>query len=299
MEPPIEGTENELNGEKPKCIELFVRHLTQSGYSPKTIKNYKQAILSLQRHYPGKILSELSNDEIQNFLQHCKGGTNYKNLVINSIKLFSDCVMKKRKIDSDILLISRPSSLPQTISFLPKSAVGTLLKQIKNKKHKSIVMLIYGCGLTVCDILRIRLENMYLNASGIYIADLPPGIIDRRVDLPVTLVEALTEYVDLFQPKIWLFEGQNPGRQYAERSIQNFIKKAAVQAKIEHPINATILRNSYAVHYLSDGAGGIEELQYSLSNKDKRVALKFADVAILKKNGHQMNPLDALYRKTE
>jgi len=206
--------------------------------------------------------------------------------------------MKKCNSDSDILQNLRPATSPQTTRFLPESVVRTLLEQIKNIKHKSIVMLIYGCGLKVCEILSIRLEDMYLSAAGIYIADIP-GTIDRRVDLPVTVVEALTEYVDLFQPKIWLFEGEKSGEPYAERSIQNFIKKAAMCAKIEHPITATILRNSYAKHFLSEGAGNIKELHNSLNNKDKRVALKFADVAILKKNGHQMNPLDALYRKTE
>lgn len=193
MEPPIEGTENELNGEKPKCIELFVQHLTQSGYSPKMIKNYKKATSSLQRHYPGKFCQSCLTMKYRIFFSTVKGVQITKTWLSTQSSYSQIVWWKNVRLTLIFELISRPSSLPQTISFLPKSAVGTLLKQIKNKKHKSIVMLIYGCGLTVCDNIQNTFRKYVFECrSGVYIADLPPGIIDRRVDLPVTLVEALT-----------------------------------------------------------------------------------------------------------
>lgn len=284
--------------EKKRYLEVFEQHLTQAGYSAKTIKNYKQVVLSLQRHYPDKILSELCDDEIWEFFRQSNWSTSYKNLVISSIKLFFDCYPRKCGSKSNDIPISRPATLPQSVNYLSRNEVISLLEHIENIKHKAIAMLIYGCGLKVCDILRIHTDDVYLQTAGIHITECSATLV-KRVTLPITLIKVLTNYIDAFKPQLWLFEGKNPTQQYAERSIQNFMMKAAIQAKIEHHITPTILRNSYAIHFLSNGTGTIEQLHNSLNNKDKRVSLKFADAAILKRDGHQMNPLDALYHISE
>lgn len=298
METNLIKIEDDAEREKQICLEEFEQYLTQSGYSAKTIKNYKQVILSLQRHYPERILSELCDEEIWEFLRQSNWSTSYKNVVISSIKLLFDCYPRKGGSKSNSLLINRPATLPQSVSYLSKNEVKSLLEHLENIKHKAIAMLIYGCGLKVCDILRIHTDDVCFQTAEIHITECSTTL-SKRVYLPVTLISVLMDYIDMCKPQLWLFEGKTPRQQYAERSIQNFIMKAAMQAKIEHHITATILRNSYAVHFLSNGTGTIEQLHYSLNTKDKRVSLKFADAAILKRNGHHMNPLDALFHISE
>jgi integrase/recombinase XerD len=79
------------------------------------------------------------------------------------------------------------------------------------------------------------------------------GKKDRDLPLPDSLLQLLRQQFRQFRPVTFLFEGQEPGEPYSNRSLQQVIKQAAARAGILRPVTLHMLRHSYATHLLEAG----------------------------------------------
>ena len=77
----------------------------------------------------------------------------------------------------------------------------------------------------------------------------------------------------MFKPITWLFEGQNIGVQYSEKSLQNVLKQSLAKANITKPVTLHWLRHSYATHLLESGTDlrFIQELLGHSSSKTTEI----------------------------
>jgi site-specific recombinase XerD len=97
--------------------------------------------------------------------------------------------------------------------------------------------------------------------------------MDRSVSLSPKLLEMLREYYSQYRPLTWLFEGQNAGQPYDERSLQQVLKTAIHKAGITKPVTLHWLRHSYATHLLEAGTDlrVIQELLGHSSSKTTEI----------------------------
>ena len=79
------------------------------------------------------------------------------------------------------------------------------------------------------------------------------GKKNRVVPISNKLINLLRDYYKAFKHKTWLFEGQQLGVKYSERSIQIVLNQAVTKAKIKKPVSLHWLRHSYATHLLESG----------------------------------------------
>ena len=127
-----------------------------------------------------------------------------------------------------------------------------ILVALKNQKHKSMLSLIYACGLRRSELLNLELTDVQSDRKILLIRQ-SKGKKDRIVPLSEKILEMLRSYYLEYRPKKWLFEGQNPLTQYSERSLEQVLKKSIITVKINKPVTLHWLRHSYATHLLENG----------------------------------------------
>ncbi|WP_317245745.1 tyrosine-type recombinase/integrase [Flavobacterium amniphilum] len=135
---------------------------------------------------------------------------------------------------------------------MSKEEVKSILSAHNNIKHKTMLSLIYSCGLRCGELL--ALEPVHIDSKrNIVFLKKAKGKKDRIVPLSAKILEMLREYYRLYKPKVYLFEGQTEGKPYDDRSLQQVLKQALKKANISKPVTLHWLRHSYATHLLESG----------------------------------------------
>jgi len=130
--------------------------------------------------------------------------------------------------------------------------IEKLLKAIPNLKHKTILMVCYSSGLRVSEVASLKVNAVDSKRMVINILH-AKGKKDRIVPLSKTTLKYLREYYKVYQPKVYMFEGQNKDAPYSTRSIQLILKEAKKRAAINKPGSVHALRHSFATHLLDKG----------------------------------------------
>ena len=106
----------------------------------------------------------------------------------------------------------------------------------------------YAAGLRVGELLNLKVKDIDSKRMLIRIRQ-GKGKKDRVTLLSVRLLESLRDYYNQYHPREYLFEGV-AGGMYAERSVQNVLKRACQKAGILKHVTMHTLRHSFATHLL-------------------------------------------------
>lgn len=257
-----------LNHEK-----QFKRWMLSRRYSENSIKTYCEALRTFLKFFSWKPVDEITNEDViafnNDFIIKRELSASYQNQVVNSLKLFF-LNIKNKKLD--IELIHRPKREKLLPNVLSKEEVKSILNAHKNIKHRMMLSLIYSCGLRRSELLNLKPNNIDSKRNLIMIKQ-SKGRKDRIVQLSEKILAMLRLYYQLERPKVWLFEGQQPGEQYSEKSLENVLKQALAKAKIKKPVSLHWLRHSYATHLLEAGTDlrFIQELLGHSSSKTTEI----------------------------
>ena len=119
------------------------------------------------------------------------------------------------------------------------------------------------------------------------------GKKDRYVVLSQYIKEKLPSYLASYKPEIYLFEGNSPGHEMGERSIQNIIFEALKKTNIKKKVSLHTLRHSFATHLLEDGVD-LYTIQKLLGHNQIRSTIMYLHIAqVVPKTAK--SPLDTLY----
>lgn len=206
-----------------------------------------------------KCMEDITESDIQQYILYLKkekglaAGT--INNYISAIKFFYTCILDKEWNPKKIPRMKRMLKFPV---ILPKQDVLSILDATANLKHKAILVLIYGSGLRVgevaklkiCDIcsksMRVRVENAKHNTN-------------RYSILSETALEVLRKYFKAYFSHTsyklddWLFPGNNPKEHIHVKTIKNTLIKLRNRLNLDQSISAHTLRHCFATHALEDG----------------------------------------------
>lgn len=217
--------------------------------SEATRENYKscinQFLAKFQNYQQPK---EIPTDEIKEWLLTFDVINTRRHLLCAIKSFYKLTVGMPDKIDK-IPYPKKDKKLPEV---LEENEISAILSVCENLKHKTIICLLYGCGLRISEVINLKLEHLRDTTIDIKLAK---GRKDRIVPYPDYLKALVEKYILEYSPKEFLFNGQFPDEElrYNKRSINNFLKQLAEKAGITRRIHAHIFRHSWATHSLEQG----------------------------------------------
>jgi integrase/recombinase XerD len=236
-----------------KAARSFEDWMRARRYSDNTVSTYGDALRIFLRYFHGHDLVDISNEDLVEFNNQYilakKLSSSYQNQVINAVKLFFR-TMESKKMSPE--LIYRPKRARPLPNVLSKEEVKEILQSQRNIKHRSMLSLIYSCGLRRSELLALKLNDVD-HLRHLLIIRRAKGKKDRIAPLSLKMEHLLREYYAAYKPTEWVFEGQRSGEPYNERSLGHVLKQAVQKAGIQKPVTLHWLRHSYATHLLEAG----------------------------------------------
>lgn len=281
-----------LNQEQLNALSTFRKFLRARRYSESTIQSYNDSVSTFLRFFAHKSISDIDNNDViqfnNDYIIANLLSASFQNQVVNGLKLFYQVVSDKQ---IEVGLLHRPRREKKLPNVLSKDEVKRILDAPKNIKHKAMLSLIYACGLRRGELLYLTLKDIQSERKVIVIRQ-AKGKKDRIVPISMKLIELLRTYYQLHKPQKWLFEGQIPGSQYSEKSLESVMKQSVEKAKIDKPVSLHWLRHSYATHLLESGTD-LRYIQELLGHRSSRTTEIYTHVST--KNLEQIrSPFDDL-----
>jgi site-specific recombinase XerD len=127
-----------------------------------------------------------------------------------------------------------------------------IFRVVDNPKHKLLLLIGYGAGLRVSEIVTLQWNDILFSEHKIHIKN-AKGKKDRMVMLPYSIVSSLDYYRKLYQPNKYVFEGQYAGEPYSAGSAQAVMRAALKKSGLSKNATVHTLRHSFATHLLESG----------------------------------------------
>ena len=202
--------------------EIYVIELNILFRNEKTKYQYKMALK--------KFISEnsrcyrMSENDLKKYFSEFRNkySDSYYNVICSTVKIFYERVLKQSKKMGWFKPIKTDK---QFHDIIKDEEFVQIMKNIKNIKHKFFVILFYSTGIRIGELLNIKISDVNILNQTIFINTEKNGK-NRYVPIHDLTLRYLKVYLKEWNPKIYLFEGQNGGK-YSATSIRNVINKAS------------------------------------------------------------------------
>ena len=236
----------------PELVEKkFEGEMILRNKSYRTIATYKSLINPFLDHFQGSKIKMLPAEKIRDYILERLNvdhySRSYQNQLINALKRYYEYVHDREFEDFDLPRPKRRQRLPNVIS---REDIQKMLDITRNQKHKTILSILYGCGLRRNEIIELKLQDIDLNAKTITVHG--KGDKHRIVPIGKKLEQQISKFIKSYLPTQYLFNGQN-GRQYTGSSIGKLVKAKGRIASIKKEVTPHALRHSFATHLLEAG----------------------------------------------
>ena len=230
----------------------FRNALQQKAFSPNTVRLYLYEfaqLLILLKNHP---VQNLTSDRLNSYFLYCiktlKHSESHVYSRMNAVKSYFSLVCKRAEIFDLVIRPKATKKLPKVLSTIE---VKKLFLATDNLKHLLILKIAYGMGLRVSEIINLQLTHIDIDRMQVLIA-CGKGKKDRYVNFPQSLTPLFYDYLKMYQPNKYLFEGQFDD-QYTVRSAQAVFQKAMIKAGVSKTLGIHGRRYSYATHILEAG----------------------------------------------
>lgn len=222
------------------------------NFAESTKKTYLNRVDNFSRHF-GRPPEELGTDEIRKYLHHLiverDLSQDYIKQVYSALKFFYTTTLDREWDLRQIPRARKVQSLPQVLSI---AQVQDILNAANTLKHRTIFTTVYSAGLRTDEVAHLRVGDIDSERMMIRVNQ-GKGKKDRYTLLAKHTLFLLRDYWREYQPKEWLFYGQDKRRPIHNRSIQRAFQEARDKTDISIPATVRTLRHCFATHLLDAG----------------------------------------------
>ena len=277
-----------------KIIDQFIDHLwLEDGLSKNTLNSYRfdLSIFVTWLAETKKVeLLDVSELEIQEFLAFKFPTSKSRSIsrLLATLRRFFRFLLRENKIKEDPTLKIQtpkiPKSLPKSLS--EDEVEGLLeapdIKTDVGMRDRSMLELLYACGLRVSELVGIQLTEVILSDGVIRVTG--KGSKTRLVPMGEEAVDWIKKYLTESRQNIlnkqtskFLFV-TNRGGEMTRQAFWYLIKKYALMANIDKPMSPHILRHAFATHLINHGAD-LRVVQMLLGHSDISTTQIYTHVA--------------------
>jgi len=236
-------------------------------------------------------------EDIQEYILHLKkvrglsAGT--INNYISSVRFFYTYVLEKEWNPMKVPRMKRPHTLPVIPS---RDEIINLINAIENKKHKAIFSLIYGSGLRVSEVARLKIGDICSKTMRLRVANAKHNT-NRYTILSNESLLILRDYFKVefanltYSSSDWLFPGMEKSHHIHVKTIKNTMIKIKTKLRMDSQISAHTLRHCFATHSLEDGIEPVL-IQQMLGHKRLQTSTAYLHMTSKSLMGVQ-SPLDS------
>ena len=277
-----------------KIIDQFIDHLwLEDGLSKNTLNSYRfdlSIFVSWLAETKKIELLDVSELEIQEFLAFKFPTSKSRSIsrLLATLRRFFRFLLRENKIKEDPTLKIQtpkiPKSLPKSLS--EDEVEGLLeapdIKTDVGMRDRSMLELLYACGLRVSELVGIQLTEVILSDGVIRVTG--KGSKTRLVPMGEEAVDWIKKYLVESRQNIlnkqtskFLFV-TNRGGEMTRQAFWYLIKKYALMANIDKPMSPHILRHAFATHLINHGAD-LRVVQMLLGHSDISTTQIYTHVA--------------------
>lgn len=254
-------------------IKQFANYLKlERALSENSIDGYLRDITS----FASFLKSDYPEIEVANIkLEHLREFISLINQLGLSVRSQARTVSGLRTFYSFLVLenyvTENPSSLleaPKIGRHLPEilsvSEIDKIIRSIDLSKEsgyrdKTIIEVLYGCGLRVSECINLKISQTYLTDE--YIRIVGKGNKERLVPIGGSALKALKTYLNDYHPHLNSQLGYEDhiflnkfGKGLSRVAIFQLVKSLAMNAEIDKTISPHTFRHSFATHLVEGGA---------------------------------------------
>lgn len=251
-----------------KVLEEYLNYIEKSKkLSKNTISSYNRDLKKYIEYLNEKninILDVVENDIIGYLIELEKEKISLASIsrMISSIKSYHDYLFYNKILKTNpAKSIKKPKIKREYVEILTEEEVNKLLKfedlsTPKKIRDKAIFEVLYGTGIKVSELIDMNLEDVDLDIDYIYCGNCKN---QRVIPICETTKFYLLKYINesrniLTYPEEKILFVNSQGQKFTRQGLWKLIKKYAKEANINKNINPTMLRHSFAIHLLNQGA---------------------------------------------
>jgi integrase/recombinase XerD len=230
-------------------IERFTEILKKGKYNAATIAAYRKDIFVFYNHFREYPQSKITEEVIATYLTGLADNKLSKTDVIQvgrALKLFYQVIFNKTL---NIKSNGNPKEETQIESF-SQEEITQLFANIKNIKHKLLLLLVYNSGLKTNEIIHLEVTDVDTVNQCLHIRNKKKSRILR---LSPNVNDLIRSYLLKYNPTKIFFPGSGGDGYYSARNIQLFFQKILVESGIKKQATLNTLRHSFAIHSLEQG----------------------------------------------